>query len=261
MSRDHFLLENRNVVVVGGAGLLGGSICQAIVEAGAHCVIADVSLDRAETVAKRVESESGHRPSCVEVSITDIDSVECMISRSVELMGSIDSLVNAAYPRNANYGRRFEDVTFADFCENTNLHLGGYFLVSQRILEHFRKNSGGTLLNMSSIYGVVAPRFAIYADTAMTMPVEYAAVKAGLIHLTKYMAKYYAGNEIRVNSLSLGGLLDRQPESFLTKYREFCLDKGMLVPQDVLGCVLFLLSDASRYCNGQNLVVDDGFTL
>lgn len=261
MSRSGQPLEDQRIIVVGGGGLLGSSICQSIVESGALCVIADVSLDRAEAVAKHIESVTGLHPFCVEVSIADTVSVDSMIVKSVGLMGSVTGLVNTAYPRNANYGRRFEEVTYADFCENTNVHLGGYFLVSQRILEHFRGNGGGSLLNMSSIYGVIAPRFEVYRETEMTMPVEYAAVKAGLVHLTKYLAKYYAGLNIRVNSLSLGGLLDRQPESFLAKYREYCLNKGMLDPQDILGSVVFLLSDSSRYCNGQNLVVDDGFTL
>jgi len=98
-------------------------------------------------------------------------------------------------------------------------------------------------------------------NTPMTMPVEYAAIKAALIHLTKYMATYYAGNNIRVNCISLGGLWDHQPESFLNAYKSFCLDKGMLNPEDVVGTVLFVLSDVSRFLNGQNICVDDGFTL
>ena len=93
------------------------------------------------------------------------------------------------------------------------------------------------------------------------MPVEYAAIKSGLIHLTKYMAKYFKGKNIRVNTISLGGIEDKQPESFLRAYKEFCLNKGMLNAKDISGTVLFLLSDLSEYVNGQNIVVDDGFTL
>jgi NAD(P)-dependent dehydrogenase (short-subunit alcohol dehydrogenase family) len=114
---------------------------------------------------------------------------------------------------------------------------------------------------MSSIYGVVAPRFEVYENTTMTMPVEYAAIKAGLIHLTKYMAKYFKGKNIRVNSISLGGLKDGQPESFLDSYEQFCLNKGMLDAKDISGTLLYLLSDLSEYVNGQNITVDDGFTL
>jgi len=95
----------------------------------------------------------------------------------------------------------------------------------------------------------------------MTMPVEYAAIKSALIHLTKYMAKYYAGNNIRVNCVSLGGLWDNQPDSFRNGYRKHCLNKGMLEPTDIVGTIIFLLSDQARYINGQNIIVDDGFVL
>jgi NAD(P)-dependent dehydrogenase (short-subunit alcohol dehydrogenase family) len=261
MSNIEGILAGKRIVVVGGAGLLGSRLCSAIVAAGATCAIADVSRERAEKVAQSIVDVYGRKPAVLEVSITDKTSVDIMIDAAAKALGGIDGLVNTAYPRNGNYGRKFEDVAFEDFCENVNLHLGGYFLVSQRILEHFKRNGGGSLLNMSSIYGVIPPRFEVYQGTPMTMPVEYAAIKAAIVHLTKYMAKYYAGSEIRVNAVSLGGLLDAQPQAFLDEYRRFCLDKGMLEPSDVTGTVVFLLSDLGRYINGQNLIVDDGFTL
>jgi NAD(P)-dependent dehydrogenase (short-subunit alcohol dehydrogenase family) len=95
----------------------------------------------------------------------------------------------------------------------------------------------------------------------MSNSVEYSAIKAGVIHLTKYIAKYVKGNNIRVNSLSLGGILDNQPQSFLDNYKKYCLNKGMLLPDDVAGTLIFLISDASEFVNGQNIIVDDGFTL
>ena len=100
-----------------------------------------------------------------------------------------------------------------------------------------------------------------YKNTSMTTPVEYAAIKSGLIHLTKYMAKYFKGMNIKVNALSPGGILDSQPEPFLSKYKEQCLNKGMLDKSDMNGTLVYLLSDMSKYVNGQNIVVDDGFSL
>lgn len=94
----------------------------------------------------------------------------------------------------------------------------------------------------------------------MTMPAEYAAIKSGLIHLTKYFSAYLKGTPFRVNCLSPGGILDSQPMTFVEKYGEHCNSKGMLDPVDLHGALLFLLSDASRFMAGQNLIVDDGFT-
>jgi len=126
---------------------------------------------------------------------------------------------------------------------------------------YFQKQGYGNIINISSIYGVISPKFEIYDNTEMTMPVEYAAIKSGMLHLTKYMAKYFKGNNIRVNAISPGGILDSQPEEFLKKYNQECLTKGMLNGCDLNGTLVFLLSDMSMYINGQNIVVDDGFSL
>jgi len=170
-------------------------------------------------------------------------------------------VVNNAYPRNANYGRKLEQVEYKDFCENVNLHLGGYFLVAQQFALFFRDHGGGNIVNMASIYGVTAPRFEVYENTAMTMPVEYAAIKSAIVHLTRYFAQYFKGEGIRVNCLSPGGILDRQPADFLQKYSSMCNAKGMLDPVDVAGVLMFLLSDAAAFMTGQNLIVDDGWSL
>ena len=95
----------------------------------------------------------------------------------------------------------------------------------------------------------------------MTSPVEYAVIKSGLIHLTKYMAKYFKGKNIRVNSISPGGIYDKQDKNFLKKYKEKCLNKGMLDKKDLTGTLIYLLSDMSSYVNGQNIIVDDGYVL
>ena len=117
------------------------------------------------------------------------------------------------------------------------------------------------MVNMASVYGLIAPRFELYNGTSMTMPVEYAAIKSGVIQLTRYFAQYFKADNIRVNCLSPGGILDKQPQAFLDAYGEFCGAKGMLDPDDLTGALLFLLSDASKHMTGQNLPVDDGFSL
>ena len=118
-----------------------------------------------------------------------------------------------------------------------------------------------SLVNMSSIYGVMAPRFEIYAGTKMTMPVEYAAIKSALQHLGSYVSAYTKGTKFRVNCVSPGGILAGQDQAFLGRYNSHCRDKGMLEPKDILGAVLFLLSDASEYVCGQNIIVDDSFSV
>lgn len=251
-------IKDKVVVVTGGAGLLGKEFCQAIVANGAIAIMAERELSVAK---KAVEALGMERIIPAQIDITNIDSIQKLITSISEKFGKIDALINSAYPRNKNYGKHFFDVTYDDFCENVGLNLGGYFLTSQQFAKFFYEQGYGNIINLASIYGVIAPRFEVYNNTSMTMPVEYAAIKSGLIHLTKYMAKYFKGKNIRVNTISLGGIEDKQPESFLRAYKEFCLNKGMLDAKDISGTVLFLLSDLSEYVNGQNIVVDDGFTL
>jgi NAD(P)-dependent dehydrogenase (short-subunit alcohol dehydrogenase family) len=243
------LLQDKVVVVTGGAGLLGRAFCQAISESGGVAVVADLK----ESTHGRVDFRR--------VDINDAGSLEELLEGLKRRYGRIDALVNNAYPRNASYGRKLEEVTRADFCENLALHLGGYFLASQKFIGFFRGQGHGNIINMGSVYGFLAPRFELYQGTPMTMPVEYAVIKAGVLQLTKYLASYLVGQNIRVNAISPGGIEDNQPASFQKAYREFCSSRGMLEARDVCGALLFLLSDLSAFMNGQNLVVDDGFSL
>ncbi|MBE0497531.1 MAG: SDR family oxidoreductase, partial [Campylobacterales bacterium] len=218
----------------------------------------EVGLQAKEDLSQELNTKS---IDFVKLDITSKASLNSCIGYLDIKYTKIDALVNNAYPRNKNYGRDFFDVEYDDFVENTGLNLGGYFMASQQFAKYFQKQGYGNIINISSIYGVVAPRFEIYEGTNMSMPVEYAAIKSGLIHLTKYMAKYFKGMNIRVNAISPGGILNNQSEDFLIKYKGFATSKGMLEASDLGGTLVYLLSDMSQYTNGQNLIVDDGFSL
>ena len=256
------MLTNKVIVITGGAGLIGQEFVKAVVENNGIAVIADLNAE----LGGRVKNELSKM-----LNTTFIDFVQLDITSKASLQDCIvfldhkyhriDALVNNAYPRNKNYGRQFFDVEYADFIENISLNIGGYFLASQQFAGYFKKQKNGNVINVSSIYGVVAPKFEIYENTTMTMPVEYAAIKSALIHLTKYMAKSFKGMGIRVNTLSPGGIYDNQPVPFLNEYKKYCLNKGMLDKTDLKGTLVYLLSDMSCYVNGQNIVIDDGFSL
>lgn len=255
-------LAGKVIVITGGAGVLGRGFVAEIARQGGTAIAADVNIDAARQVADEWQGTAGGGSVvAAELDITRKDSVCALIGSLQERFGRIDAVVNNAYPRNKNYGRRLEDVTYEDFCANVDSHLGGYFLVAQQFCMAFKAQGHGNLINMSSIYGSMAPRFEVYEGTLMTMPVEYAAIKSAVVHLTRYFAQYFKGNGIRVNCLSPGGILANQPADFLAAYNAQCASKGMLAPEDVVGALLFLLSDESRYMTGQNLFVDDGFSI
>lgn len=256
------MLKDRVVVITGGAGLIGQEFVKAVVRHGATAVIADIGEGAGQRAVEQLRAELGSDAlEFVQLDITSAGSLETAIRGLHARHGRIDALVNNAYPRNGSYGRHFFDVQYSDFCENIGLNLGGYFLSCQQFARYFQRQGRGNVVNISSIYGVVPPKFEVYAGTSMTMPVEYAAIKSAVVHLTKYMAKYFKGMNIRVNALSPGGILDSQPAPFLAAYRQQCLSKGMLDKRDLQGTLVFLLSDMSEFVNGQNIVVDDGFSL
>ena len=256
------MLKGKVVVVTGGAGLIGQEFVRAIIEQNGIAIIADINKNEGQRVSNELSDKlKSNKIVFFELDITSKKSLQKCISYLDNKYGRIDALVNNAYPRNKNYGRHFFDVEYDDFVENLGMNLGGCIIPSQLFSLYFQNQGYGNIINISSIYGVIAPKFEIYNNTGMTTPVEYAAIKSGMLHLTKYMAKYFQGKNIRVNAISPGGILDSQPEEFLKKYNQECSTKGMLNGCDLNGTLVFLLSDMSAYINGQNIIVDDGFSL
>jgi len=256
------MLANKVIVVTGGAGLIGKEFIKAIIEQNGIAIIADIN-EEIGNEAKINLSQELHNSNIgfVKLDITSKESLQAVIHFLNNKYGRIDALINNAYPRNKNFGRDVFDIEYDDFCQNLNMNLGGYFLATQQFAYYFKKQGYGNIINMSSIYGVIAPRFDVYKNTNMTSAIEYSAIKGGLLHLTKYFAKYFKGMNIKVNAISPGGILDNQPKQFLEAYQSYCSNKGMLDKSDLKGTLIYLLSDMSKYVNGQNIIVDDGFVL
>ena len=252
------MLSSKVILVTGACGLLGQQIVREIVGQNGSVIATDIDTDKITILFQALPSE---QVQFIPMDITDSESVDSAIASGIKYFGAVDACVNAAYPRTEKWGTTFENLEMDDLQENLKLQLGGAIILSQRMMKHFVAQGHGNFIHLSSIMGVVAPKFENYAGTSMTSPIEYTAIKSGIISLTCWIAKYYKNKNIRVNCVSPGGILDQQPQSFLEKYRNTCTSKGMLDPTDVAGVVLFLLSDQSKYINGQNIVIDDGWSL
>ena len=134
--------------------------------------------------------------------------------------------------------------------------------MSQEISRVMVNQKSGAIVNISSIYGFMAPRFELYENASFTSPVEYSAIKGALLTLTKYLASYLGKHDIRVNAISPGGVHNNQPESFVTKYaNKTIIGNRMAETDDLTGALIFLLCDASMYITGQNIVVDGGWSI
>ncbi len=250
-------IANQVIFINGACGTIGKRFVEICLDAGANVVAADINKEGLMLLSTRLSSSS---LLILPLDLTSPKAVQESINISVERFGSITALVNAAYPRNKNYGRSFFDVEYADFCENLNMNISTTFSSCQAFARYFQDSGQGNIINIGSIYGVMAPDFGIYPEP-MTMPVEYAAIKSAIIHLTKYMAQMLRKDGIRVNCISPGGVLESQPEEFLKKYNAKCGVIGMLNSEHLDSTLLYLLSPSSCAITGQNIVVDDGFSL
>ena len=253
-----FELDGRVALVTGGAGLIGEAIAAALVEQGGRVAIAEPDEELGAAAADRLGPDAAF----YRADVTDEASVSRLVDEVTADHGRLDVLVNTAYPRNENYGRPYEEVTYEDWCENVLDHLGGYYLTSRAAgLTMAAQEGGGSIVNLGSIYGTYAPDFSVYEGLDMTSPVEYAAIKGGVINLTRYLASYLAPDGVRANVVSPGGVFDDQPEAFVERYEARTPLGRMADPEDVAGAVAYLASDAAAYVTGQNLVVDGGWTV
>tara|TARA_B100001057_G_C22780366_1_gene923393 strand:- start:581 stop:1342 length:762 start_codon:yes stop_codon:yes gene_type:complete len=253
------MLKNKKILVVGAGGLLGSNLVKALIDNQACVVAADLSKINLEAKLQNIGVNTKDENIILhELDLLSKDSISNLFS----LENLITGAVNCSYPRNSNYGKHFFDVSLEDFNENISLNLGSSFVFMQECASYFNKQKKPfSLVNISSVYGVIAPKFNIYDNTKMTTPIEYSAIKSGLIHMTKYVSKYIGNSDFRVNLVSPGGILDGQPNVFIEAYKKETFGKGMLDVADVIGSILFLLSPSSKYINGQNIIVDDGFTI
>jgi len=253
MYDDLFSCRNKTAVVAGGCGFIGREIAMGLAQFGAEVYIADQDEALAENLVK---------PNIrfIKLDITSEESVRSVLSRAGEANGNVDILVNCTYPRTKDWASKLEAVNLDSWKLNVDYHMGGFFSMSREAAMIMKNHGGGSIVNLASIYGVVAPDFSIYAGTDMTMPVAYASIKAGVIALTKYLATYFGGCGVRANSISPGGMYDNQPGAFVANYSRKTPLGRMGNPSEVVGAAVFLASNASSYVTGQNLIVDGGWT-
>lgn len=253
-----FDLSGKVAVVTGGAGLIGSSLCEGLAEHGATVVLVDTDKTAAAAVADSVDGEIVVRTADITLE-SDVEDLFCSV---VSDFGSVDILVNSAYPRNENYGQKYEDVTISDWKENIALNLDSYYLTCHKSSEIMKQQeTGGSIINLGSTYGVQAPDFTVYDGTEMTSPVEYSAIKGAVINFTRYLASYLGEFDIRANVLSPGGVFDGQDNRFVSQYERNTPLSRMAEPDDFKGPIVYLSSDSSRYMTGQNLIVDGGWTI
>ena len=257
---DRFSLSGRVALVTAGAGpLFGSSLSQALAEAGATVITASRNLQSNLDFAEQLRDQGGDAHG-MQLDISDADSITALRDELLDRFGRLDVLVNSALARSGHAGGGFEDQTPEHWEQAASGDFAGLFHICRSFVPAMQQQGRGSIINISSIYGVVSNDPELYAGTSMKQPPTYNFVKAGMINFTRYLACYYGKQGIRANCISPGGYFNNQPEAFVERYRERVPVGRMLDNDDIQGAVVFLASDASSYITGENLMVDGGWT-
>lgn len=242
------ILKEKVIIVTGGCGLIGREIVADILCKGGIAINADIN------VKTNLDENTYH------LDISDDSSIHDMVLTVKEKYSRIDGLVNSAYPRTKDWGTFFENIDPASWRKNVDMQMNSCFVICQAVLVIMKQQGYGSIVNIASIYGVVGNDFTLYEEYGGTSPAAYCAIKGAIINFTRYLASYYGKNNIRVNCVSPGGILDSQPFSFIERYCAKVPMRRMGNPEDIAPAVSFMLSDESKYVTGQNLIIDGGWT-
>jgi NAD(P)-dependent dehydrogenase (short-subunit alcohol dehydrogenase family) len=262
-----FSLTNKTAIVTGALGLLGKKHCEALAEAGANVVVADMNEAACVAFAEGLGGQHGG----LKTDVTSESSLKSARDQILTRYGSIDILVNNAAindmfenPGMAKELSAFENYPLDAFKKSLDVNVTGVFLASQVFGSVMAEQHGGSIINIASTYGIVGPDQSIYRNecgeqTFYKSPV-YPVTKGAVVNFTRFLAAYWGNKGVRVNTLSPGGVENAQNEFFIQNYSAKTLLGRMAQPTDYQGALVFLASDASAYMTGANLVVDGGWT-
>jgi len=257
-----FDLKEKVAIITGGVGLLGNEYAEALSEAGAHVVIVDLDEKKCKEKAEALSKKYKTRAIGIGTDISEEAAVQKMVELVIDKFKKIDILVNNAATKSENFFAPFEEYPLEDWNKVMSVNLTGVFLCSKAVGKQMVRQKSGVIVNISSIYGIVAPDQRIYEGSNINTPAVYSASKGAVVALTKYLASYWGAEKgIRVNCITPGGVYNNHEKDFVDKYNKRTPLGRMAKKDDFVGALLYLASNASSYVTGHNLIVDGGWTV
>ena len=259
-----FRVDDKVALVTGGAGLLGRRFCEGLMQAGANVAMVDI-----DSAVYDVAAQLGPRAAGFVCDVADSSSAQSCIAAVLERYGAIDILLNNAATKTVDvraFFAPFEEYSIDTWREVMSVNIDGMFLMAQSVGRHMlARGQGGSIVQTASIYGLVGPDDRIYEGShylggPINTPAVYAASKAAVLGLTRWLATHWAKAGIRVNCLVPGGVSSGQNNAFAQRYAEKVPLGRMAVDDEMVPALLYLASEASSYVTGQALVVDGGWT-
>ena len=258
--RKKFELDGKVIIITGGSGLIGRAFAEAVAQYGAHAVIADIPAAKPMELAGMLESKHGRKMRGCELDVAGREDVERLKNETLSEFGRIDGLINSHQNKTARFFAKFEDYTDEDWDKVIETNLKGTFLTCQIIGGWMAENGGGSVINIPSTYSVVAPNQNLYEGTNLGCPAAYSASKGGVMALSQYLSTYWADKNVRVNQITPHGVWNNHQGRFEQNFAKLSPLGRMSYNHEVAGAAVFLLSDASSYITGHNLMVDGGWT-
>lgn len=259
-------VRDKVVVITGCTGVLGRTYCQALAEQGAILVMSDLSDRDPAARAQDIAREFSVPAFGIDCDVTDEHDVTRLFVTAMEKFGRVDGVLNNAAAtgehlmKAGNVFGAFEEYSVAVWEQVMRTNLTGVFLVAREGGRAMLESGGGSLVNVSSIYGVVGPDHRIYDGMPFASFAAYSASKAGVHGLTLWLATYWGRKGIRVNTVVPGGVYNGHDPEFVRRYSERTPMGRMANPEDMVGVILYLVSEASRYSTGQQFIIDGGLT-
>ena len=258
---DLFNVRDKVIVYTGATGLIGKALSKGLAESGAKLVIIDVDHEKSREFARSLKEKFGTDALGIGVDISNRKEVQDAKEKVMEKFGRIDALVNGAQNKTANFFQSFEKYSDQDWDDVMRVNINGVYLCSQIFGEEMVKNKKGNIVNFASTYGVVSPDPNIYVGTDMGCPVAYSTSKGGVVMFTKQLAVYWSEHNIRVNAITPHGVHNNHQKRFVDNFSARSPMRRMSEPEELIGPLLFLLSEASSYVTGHNLMVDGGWSV
>ncbi len=259
--KSKFSLKNKVIIVTGACGLIGRAFCEAIAQFEGILIVADIVSSLPEKYAAELKTRYPQSIDGVELDVESRDSVTYLKNFVIEKHGKIDGLVNAHQNKSHLKFEAFENVSDENWQKVIDVNLTGTFLTCQILGSWMAENGGGKIVNMPSTYSVVAPNQNLYKGTKLGCPAAYSASKGGIDALSRYLASYWASKNVRVNMITPHGVWNNHEETFELNFAQFSPMQRMSYNHEVAPALIYLLSDASSYVTGTNLLNEGGWTL